>query len=111
MGKYEVTQAQWEAVMGGNPSNFKGPNLSVENVSLEDIQGFIQLREFIKDEEVLSIREYFFNKKILPTAVGRFFSADLQRPRRLTRNPANGSWRMLQVRPAWPTRASGAGRI
>ena len=24
MGKYEVTQAQWEAVMGGNPSKFKG---------------------------------------------------------------------------------------
>ncbi|HEY7545724.1 MAG TPA: bifunctional serine/threonine-protein kinase/formylglycine-generating enzyme family protein, partial [Blastocatellia bacterium] len=42
MGKYEVTQAQWEAVMGNNPSNFKGANLPVENVSWNDAQEFIQ---------------------------------------------------------------------
>ncbi len=42
MGKYEVTQAQWVVVMGNNPSNFKGPNLPVENVSWEDVQIFIQ---------------------------------------------------------------------
>ena len=29
MGKYEVTQALWEAVMGSNPSYFKGDNLPV----------------------------------------------------------------------------------
>jgi len=35
LGKYEVTQAQWEAVMGNNPSYFKGdPNLPVETVSI-----------------------------------------------------------------------------
>jgi formylglycine-generating enzyme required for sulfatase activity len=33
MGKYQVTQAEYEAVMGTNPSNFKGSNLPVENVS------------------------------------------------------------------------------
>jgi formylglycine-generating enzyme required for sulfatase activity len=42
MGKYEVTQAQWEAVMGSNPSNFKEADLPVENVSWEDVQKFIQ---------------------------------------------------------------------
>jgi formylglycine-generating enzyme required for sulfatase activity len=43
MGKYEVTQAQWEAVMGTNPSRFKGnPNRPVENVSWEDVQAFIK---------------------------------------------------------------------
>ena len=42
IGKYEVTQAQWRAVMGNNPSNFKGDNLPVENVSWDDIQVFIQ---------------------------------------------------------------------
>ena len=42
MGKYEVTQAQWAIVMGNNPSNFKGANLPVENVSWEDVQLFIQ---------------------------------------------------------------------
>ena len=33
LGKYPVTQAQWEAVMGNNPSRFKGnPNHPVESV-------------------------------------------------------------------------------
>jgi len=41
MGKYEVTQAQWQAVMGNNPSNFKGDNLPVETVSWDDVQQFI----------------------------------------------------------------------
>jgi formylglycine-generating enzyme required for sulfatase activity len=41
MGKTEVTQAQWIAVMGSNPSNFKGENLPVEMVSWDDIQVFI----------------------------------------------------------------------
>ena len=41
MGKYEVTQALWQAVMGSNPSNFKGDNLPVEEVSWNDCQEFI----------------------------------------------------------------------
>jgi len=36
MGKYQVTQAEYEAVMGTNPSHFKGSNLPVENVSWYD---------------------------------------------------------------------------
>ncbi|MDR0716324.1 MAG: formylglycine-generating enzyme family protein [Azoarcus sp.] len=42
LGKYEVTQEQWRAVMGDNPSVFKAQGLPVENVSWEDIQVFIQ---------------------------------------------------------------------
>jgi len=43
MGKYEVTQEQWEAVMGSNPSAIiKGANLPVTNVSWEDCQEFIK---------------------------------------------------------------------
>ena len=41
MGKYEVPQALWEAVMGSNPSYFKGDNLPVEKVSWNDCQEFI----------------------------------------------------------------------
>ena len=41
IGETEVTQALWKAVMGSNPSNFKGDNLPVEEVSWEDCQKFI----------------------------------------------------------------------
>ena len=41
IGKYEVTQALWQAVMGNNPSYFKGGNLPVEYVSWDDCQEFI----------------------------------------------------------------------
>ena len=41
IGKYEVTQAQWQTVMGTNPSRFKGDNLPVESISWSDVQLFI----------------------------------------------------------------------
>jgi formylglycine-generating enzyme required for sulfatase activity len=42
LGKYEVTQALWEAVMGSNPGKFKGRSNPVEQVSWEDAQEFIK---------------------------------------------------------------------
>jgi formylglycine-generating enzyme required for sulfatase activity len=44
MGKTEVTQGQWKALMGNNPSGFGdcGDNCPVENVSWDDAQKFIQ---------------------------------------------------------------------
>ncbi|MBX7242557.1 MAG: SUMF1/EgtB/PvdO family nonheme iron enzyme [Bacteroidia bacterium] len=42
IGKYPVTQNLWEAVMGNNPSHFKGKDLPVERVSWDDVQLFIQ---------------------------------------------------------------------
>jgi formylglycine-generating enzyme required for sulfatase activity len=43
MGKYEVTQRQWESVMDSNPSAFKNcPDCPVEMVSWDDIQVFLQ---------------------------------------------------------------------
>jgi len=42
LGATEVTQAQWQAVMGSNPSGFKGDDLPVERVSWNDIQEFIK---------------------------------------------------------------------
>jgi formylglycine-generating enzyme required for sulfatase activity len=42
VGKYEVTQAQWQAVMGNNPSKFKGANSPVETVNWNDIKNFVR---------------------------------------------------------------------
>ena len=42
IGKYEVTQSLWKAVMGSNPSHFEGDNLPVENVSWNDCQTFLR---------------------------------------------------------------------
>jgi formylglycine-generating enzyme required for sulfatase activity len=40
IGKYEVTQEQWQAVMGANPSSAKGPKLPVTDVSWTDCRDF-----------------------------------------------------------------------
>jgi len=42
MGKYEVTQEQWQAVMGSNPSDTRGARLPVTNISWNDCQDFIR---------------------------------------------------------------------
>jgi formylglycine-generating enzyme required for sulfatase activity len=42
LGKYEVTQEQWQVVMGSNPSRFKGPKNPVEMVSWNGCQEFLK---------------------------------------------------------------------
>ena len=42
IGETEVTQALWQAVMGSNPSEYKGTQKPVEQVSWNDCQEFIQ---------------------------------------------------------------------
>ncbi|MBE5767727.1 MAG: hypothetical protein E7335_11340 [Clostridiales bacterium] len=53
MGAFQVTQAQYEAVMGYNPSELVGENRPVECVSWEDAQVFIaRVNELLKDEKL-----------------------------------------------------------
>jgi formylglycine-generating enzyme required for sulfatase activity len=42
MGKYPITQAQWQQIMGNNPSKFQGNNRPVERVSWDDCVKFCQ---------------------------------------------------------------------
>jgi len=51
-GKFEVTQGQWQQVMGTNPSSFKNasPRYPVENVSWDDCQAFV--KKLCQTEEV-----------------------------------------------------------
>jgi TonB family protein len=51
LGKYEVTQAQWQAVMGNNPSSFKncGGNCPAEQISWDDAQEFLQKLNHMND--------------------------------------------------------------
>ncbi len=41
IGKYPLTQSQWQAIMGENPSRFQGENRPVDSVSWSDVQYFI----------------------------------------------------------------------
>lgn len=51
IGKYEVTQGQWQALMGTNPSHFKecGSKCPVEQVSWDDVQGLIRKLNTLND--------------------------------------------------------------
>ncbi|MBT5872826.1 MAG: SUMF1/EgtB/PvdO family nonheme iron enzyme, partial [Candidatus Latescibacteria bacterium] len=42
LGTGQITQGQWEAVMGNNPSRFKGVDNPVETVSFDDVAEFIK---------------------------------------------------------------------
>jgi formylglycine-generating enzyme required for sulfatase activity len=41
MGRYEVTQVEWQQMMGTNPSYLRGDRLPVEQVSWDDVQNFL----------------------------------------------------------------------
>jgi formylglycine-generating enzyme required for sulfatase activity len=53
LGKFEVTQAQWLAVMDSNPSLLKSPDNPVEQVSWDSIQAFLaKLNKAFAEERV-----------------------------------------------------------
>jgi len=93
MGKYEVTQEQWEAVMGNNRSKTKGAKLPVTDVSWEDCQEFIKkLNENTKGGYRLpteaeweyacragTTTEYSFGDKITPKD-GNYHDSEINKP-------------------------------
>ena len=62
LGTFEVTQAQWQAVMGNNPSYFNGDDLPVGHVSWEDAKEFCE--KLNNDSFVKKPKGYLFD---LPT--------------------------------------------
>jgi len=48
LGRYPVTQEQWQKVIGNNPSFFKGEKRPVENVSWIEAQAFLQKLNFLE---------------------------------------------------------------
>ena len=70
IGRTPVTQLEWQTVMGNNPSYFKGDNLPVENINLDDCQNFIRrLNELTKKQRALG------SQFRLPTMVEWNFAA------------------------------------
>lgn len=53
LGKYEVTQRQWESVMHSNLARFKGPDHPIENISWHDCMTFVRR---VKSETKLAVR-------------------------------------------------------
>ncbi|MDR2199428.1 MAG: formylglycine-generating enzyme family protein [Deltaproteobacteria bacterium] len=51
IGVHEVTQAQWERIMGDNPSNNPGPNLPVENMTTDQVLEFIRRLNELENTE------------------------------------------------------------
>lgn len=59
LGKYPVTQKQWEAVMGNNPSHFRGEILPVETISWDDVQTFIQKLNALSGKQLYRLPTQF----------------------------------------------------
>lgn len=65
IGKTEVSQELWQAIMGTNPSTHKGAKLPVENVSWDDVQTFIS-----------KLNEQYGTRFRLPTEAEWEYAAD-----------------------------------
>ena len=76
LGKYPVTQKQWIAVMGNNPSHFKGHKRPVENVSLNDVQKFIRKINEMEGTEIRLPSEAEWEYACRASTTIRFYFGD-----------------------------------
>ena len=76
LGKYEVIQAQWEAVMGNNPSKFQGSKNPVEQVSWNDCQEFIKKLNAKTGERYRLPTEAEWEYACRAGSIGKFSSGD-----------------------------------
>jgi len=103
VGKYPVTQAQWEAVMGSNPSGFKGANRPVEAVTWKDaMQCCAKLSQLTGHQYRLlseaqweyacragSVTKYSFGEIITP-ALANYDQSGIEHTTEVGKYPANG---------------------
>ena len=73
LGVHPVTQAQWEVVMGSNPSKFKGENRPVERVLWDDCQAFCRQLGVTRSPTLalpfVSVRVCSFNAVLIDSSV------------------------------------------
>lgn len=77
IGKYQVTQSQWQKVMGNNPSHFKDcEQCPVENVNWDDVKIFIKKLNLLtgKDFRLPNVEEWVFAAKGGNLSQGFIFS-------------------------------------
>ncbi len=94
MGRFEVTQGQWQAVMGSNPSQFKecGLDCPVENVSWNDAQEFVRRLNQRTGQTYRLPSEAEWEYAARAGATTAYFWGD-----RFDVNRANNGGRLLQV--------------
>ncbi len=76
MGIHPVTQAQWQAVMGYNPSSFPGPDRPVETVSWDDCQEFCQKTAELTNKPVQLPTEAEWEYACRAGTTGEYFSGN-----------------------------------
>ena len=76
LGRYPVTQAQYESVTGSNPSRFKGALRPVENVSWEDAQSFCEKLGAMVEQRVRLPNEAEWEYACRAGKTTRYYSGD-----------------------------------